>query len=100
MDTIFMNFGNSKISYPYRLLLNLSDKRNLKRSDKYAALSNLRICYTWKNMKRSYKNNRFKTSIPTQNENFKLHDESHSVSDIQDYLEYILKNLEKVLMIF
>ena len=51
-------------------------------------------------MKRSYKNNRFITSIPTQNEKFKLHDESHSVSDIQDYLEYILKNLEKVLMIF
>ena len=100
MDTIFMNFGNSKTSYPYRLLLNLSDKRNLKRSDKYAALSNLRISYTWKNMKRTYKNSRFKTSIPTQNENFKLHDESHSVSDIQYYLEYILKNLEKVLMIF
>ena len=46
MDSIFMNSGNSKTSDPYKLLLNLSDKINLKGSDKYVALSNLRICYT------------------------------------------------------
>ena len=39
MDTIFMNSGNSKTSDPHRLLLNLSDKINLKRNDKYVALS-------------------------------------------------------------
>ena len=38
MDTIFMNSGKSKTSDPHRLLLNLSVKINLKRSDKYAAL--------------------------------------------------------------
>ena len=38
MDTIFMNSKNSKTSDPYRLLLNLSEKRNFKRSDKYVAL--------------------------------------------------------------
>ena len=38
MDTIFMNFENSKIYDLYRLLLNHSDKVNLKRSDKYVAL--------------------------------------------------------------
>ena len=38
MDTIFMNSGNSKTSDPHRLLLNLSDEPNLKRSDKYVAL--------------------------------------------------------------
>ena len=43
MDTIFMKSGNSKTSDPYSLLLNLSDKINLKRSDKYVALSNLSI---------------------------------------------------------
>ena len=48
MDTIFMNSENSKTSDPQRLLLNLSDKIGLKRSDKYVALSNLRIYYTWK----------------------------------------------------
>ena len=38
MDTIFMNFENSKTSDPHRVLLNLSDKIALKRSDEYVAL--------------------------------------------------------------
>ena len=46
MDTIFNNSGNSKIFDPHRLLLNPSDKINLKRRDKYVALSNLIIYYT------------------------------------------------------
>ena len=33
MDTIFMNSKNSGISDPHRLLLSLTDKTNLKRSD-------------------------------------------------------------------
>ena len=37
MDTIFMNSKTSKTSEPHRLLINLSDKTNLKRSDKYVA---------------------------------------------------------------
>ena len=40
MDTIFMNLENSKTSDLNKLLLNLSDKMNLKRSDKYVVLSN------------------------------------------------------------
>ena len=51
-----MNSENSKTSDPRRLLLNLSDKINLKRKDKYVDLSNLGIYYTWKNMKKSCKN--------------------------------------------
>ena len=47
MNTIFMNFKNSKASDPHGLLLNLTDEINLKRSDKYVALSNLRIYYTF-----------------------------------------------------
>ena len=81
MDTIFMNSENSKTSDPH----------NLKRLDKYVALSSFSIYYTWKNMKKSYKNNRFKISAPTWNEEFELPDGSYSVSDIQDYFEYILK---------
>ena len=46
-----MNSENSKISDPPRLLLNISDKINLKRSDKYVALSNFSIYYAWKNIK-------------------------------------------------
>ena len=78
MDTIFMNSENSKTSNPHRLLLNLTDKINLKRSDKYVGLSNLSIYYTWKNIKKLYKNNKFKISAPTWNEEFG----SYSVSDI------------------
>ena len=51
MDTIFMNSEASKTSDPHRLLLNISDKINLKRSDKYVALSNRCIYYTQKNIK-------------------------------------------------
>ena len=43
MGTIFMNSQNSKTFDPHRLLLNLSDKINIKRSDKDFALSNLSI---------------------------------------------------------
>ena len=80
MDTIFMNSENSKTPDPHRLLINLSDKINLKRSDKYVALSNLSIYYIWKNIKQSYKNNKFKISAPTSNEDFELPDGSYLVS--------------------
>ena len=64
MDTMFMNSENSKTSDPHRLLLNLSGKINLKRSNKYVALSNLNIYNKWENMKKLYKN-RFKISTLT-----------------------------------
>ena len=67
MNTIVMNSKNSKISDPHRLLLNLIDKIDLRRKDKYIALSNLSIYYTWKNTKKVYKNNEFKLSAPTWN---------------------------------
>ena len=91
MDTIFMNSGNNKTSAPRRLLLNLLYKINFKRSNKYVPLSNLSICHTWKNIKKSYKNNKFKISAPTRNEECELPDGSYSVSDIQDYFECIIK---------
>ena len=86
-----MNSEKSKTSAPHRPLLNLLDKINLKRSEKYVALSNLSIYNTWKKIKKSYKNNKFKISAPTWNEEFELPGESYSVSDIQDSLKYILK---------
>ena len=55
MDTIIRNSENSKTFDPHRLLFNPLDKINLKRKDKYVALSNLSIYYTWGNIKRSYK---------------------------------------------
>ena len=96
MDTIFMNSKNSRTSDPHRLLLNLTYKINLKRSNKYVALSNLNIYYTWKNIKKSYKNNKFKISAPTWNEEFQLTDGSYSVSDTEDYFEHIINKHETV----
>ena len=91
MDTIFMNSENSKTSEPHILKLKLTDKLNLRLDKKVIALSNLRIYYTWNNIKSSHNNNKFKISAPTWNEEFTLRDGSYSVSDIQDYFEYILK---------
>ena len=91
MGTVFMNPENSKTSEPYRLLLNLVGKINVKRSDKYVALSNLSMCYNGEIMKKLYKSSKFKISASTRNETFKLSDGFYSVSDIQDYFEYILK---------
>ena len=81
----------SKAPDSHRLLLNVRDKINLKRIDKHVALSNLSVSYARKNIKMSYKNNKFKISAKTWNEEFKLPDESYSVSDIQGYFEYIIK---------
>ena len=91
MDTIFMNSENSKTSKYHVLVLKLTDKLDLTRGQKTVALSNLSIYYTWKNVKSSYNNNKFKISAPTWSEEFELPDGSYSVSDIQDYFEYILK---------
>ena len=91
MDTIFMNSVNSKTSKPHVLILKLTNKLDLRIGEKIIVLSNLSIYYTWKNIKSSYNNNKFKTSAPTWNDKFELPDESYSVSAIQDYFENILK---------
>ena len=91
-----MNSGNSKTSDSHRLLLNLLDKTDLKRSGKYVARSNLSIYYTKKKNKENIQIFRFKT-------NWKYHfprgikndgsfsDGSYSLSNIQDYFDHILK---------
>ena len=86
-----MNSENSKTSEPHILKLKLTDKLDLRIGEKVIALSDLSIYYTWKNIKSSYKNNKFKISAPTWNEEFILPDGSYSISDIQDYFQYILK---------
>ena len=91
MDTIFINSENSKNFEPHVFILKLTNKLDLRVGKKVIALSNLSIYYTWKNIKSSYNNNKFKLSVPTWNDEFELPDGSYSVSDIQDYFEYILK---------
>ena len=94
METIFMNTENSKTSEPHRFKLDLRDKFNLKNSNQSMALANLSIYYTWKNIKSEYSNNKFKMSAPTWNDTFDLSDSSYSISDIQDYFEFIIKKHE------
>ena len=53
MNTTFINSKNSKTSDPHRLLISVTDKIDLRIKDKYIALSNLSIYYTWKNIKSS-----------------------------------------------
>ena len=72
-------------------MLKLTDKLDLRRGQRTVALSNPSIYYTWKNIKSSYNNNKFKISAPTWNEEFELPDGSYSISDTKDYFEYILK---------
>ena len=75
MDTIFMNSKNSKTSKPHVLIFKFTDKLDLR-----IVLSNLGIYYTWKNIKSSSNNNKFKISAPTWNNNFELSAESYFVS--------------------
>ena len=89
-----MNTENSKTNEQHKFKLDLTDKLNLKNPNKNAALANLSIYYTWKNIKSEYNNNKFKISAPTWNDTFDLPDGSYSISDIQDYFEFIIKKHE------
>ena len=91
MDTIFMDSENSKTSKSHVMKLKLTNKLDLRTGEKDIALSNLSIYYTWRSIKSSYNNNKFKISAPTWNDELKLPDGSYSVSDIQDYFKYIQK---------
>ena len=91
METIFMNSKNSQTAEPHVLMLKFTDKLDSRKGENRIALSNLSIYYRWKNIKSSYNNNKFKISTPTWNDKFQSTGRSYSLSDIQDYFEYILK---------
>ena len=95
METLFMNSKNSKNSEPNRFKYDLIDKLDLKNPNKNMALGSLSIYYTWKNVKSTY-NNKFKIPAPTWNETFDLPDGSYNISEIQDYIEYIIKKHETI----
>ena len=86
-----MNTLNSKTDESNKFIYQFTDKLNLKNPKKNMVLTNLSIYYTWKNIKSEYNNNKFKIFNPTLNDEFNLPDGSYSVSDIQDYFEYIIK---------
>ena len=94
MEAIIMNTENSKTSESHKFVLNLSQKLDLRSSDKHVALQNLPVYCTWKNVRKQYEKNKLKIIAPTWNDEFELPDGSYSVSCIQDYIEYIIKKRE------
>ena len=78
MYTIFMNSKNSK-----------------KRSKKYRFIKSKHLLHM-ENIKSLCNSNKFKISAPTWNDKFELLDGSYSVSNIQDYFEYILTHKENI----
>ena len=91
METFFMNSRNSKTNEPNRFKYDLIDELDLRNPNKNMALGN-----TWKNFKSTYNNNKFKISAPTWNETFDLPDGSYNISEIQDYIEYIIKKHQTI----
>ena len=79
MEKIFMNTENSKTNEPHKFVFNLSQKLDLRRSNKHVALQNLSIYYMWKNVRKQHKNNKLKIIAPTWNDELGLSDSSYSV---------------------
>ena len=88
MKTIFMNTENSKTNEPHTFVLNFSQRLDLRSSNKHVTLQNLSIDYTWKDIRKQYKNNKPKIIAQTWNDKFELSGGFYSVSDIQDYIKY------------
>ena len=63
MDTIFMNCENSKTFKPHILILNLTDKLDIRRDEKSIVLSNLSIYYTWKNINTTILNLKYQLQL-------------------------------------
>ena len=89
-----MNTEKSKVSELHKFVLNLSQRLHLRTSNKYVPLQNVSIYYTWKNIRKQYKNNKLKIIVTAWNDKFELLDGSHPVSVNQDYIEYFIKKHE------
>ena len=55
-----MNTENSKTNERHKFVFNFSQRLDLRSSDKHVAFQNLSISYTWKNIRKKYKNNKLK----------------------------------------
>ena len=86
--------NTEKYTEVHRFKLDLTDKISLENPNKNLALADLSIYYTWKNIKSTGNNNKFKISAPSSNDTFDLPDGPYSIADIQDYFEFIITKLE------
>ena len=90
-----MNTENSKTNEYKKFLYQFTVKLDLKNPiNKNIGVVNWSIHYTWKNIKSAHNNNKFKISAPNWNDEFDLPNGSYSISDIQDYFEFIIKTHE------
>ena len=89
-----MNTENSNRNQPHKSFLNLSRRLHLRSLNNHVALHDLSIKYSWKSIRKQYKNNRLKTIAPTWNDEFELPSGTYFVSDIQNYIKYIIKKHE------
>ena len=94
MEIIFMNTENRETNEPHKFVLNLSQRLDLRSSTKHVALQSLSVYCTWKSIRKQYKNYKVKILAPIWNDEVELPDGSYSVSNIQDYIEYSIKNHE------
>ena len=67
-----MNTENSKTKEPHKFVFNLSQRLDIRSSDKHVALQNLSIYYTWENTRKQYKKYKLKIIAPTWNDEFEL----------------------------
>ena len=72
MERIFMNTKITRTSKPHKFVLILSQRLDLRSSNKHAAPQNVSIYYTLKNICKQYENNKLKITAPTWNDEFKL----------------------------
>ena len=94
METIFMDTESSKMNERHKLVFKLSQRLDLRSSNNHLVLQSFSIYYTWKNIRRQYKNNNVKIIAPKWNDEFELSDGSYSVSDIPDYIEYLTRKMK------
>ena len=92
-----MNTENSKTNEPHKCVLNLSQRLDLTSSNKLVVLQYLSNYYTWNNVRQQYKNGKLKNISLMWDDELELHDCYYSVSDIQNYVEYIIKKHETLL---
>ena len=85
---------NSKTDEPHKFVLNFSQRLDLKSSNKHVDLQNLFTCYVLKSIRQQHKNHKLKIIAAKWKDGFELPDGLHSVSDVQDYIEYIIKNMK------
>ena len=81
------------------MFLDLSQRLDLRISNKHVVLKNFSIYYTWKNIRQQNKNSKLKIIAPSWHDELKLQDSSYSVLDIQDYIEYITKNVKHLIIL-